>query len=167
TFTVPQADLQTVAERMRTGAVLPVAALDRAGGQTLAQGRMLTLDNQIDPTTGTVKAKARFSNNGTLFPQQFVNVQLLVNTMGHVVIVPASAIRHGPNGDFVWLMQADKTAHMQTVKVGPSLGEQTVITSGVTVGQNIITEGGDRLREGAAVNLPGQRPNFGPGGPGG
>ena len=167
TFTVAQADLQTVSERVRSGAVLPVSALDRAGGQTLAQGKLLTLDNQIDPTTGTVKAKARFSNNGTLFPQQFVNIQLLVNVMSHVVIVPASAIRHGPNGDFVWLMQADKTAHMQTVKVGPSLGEQTVINSGVTAGQNIITEGGDRLREGAAVNLPGQRPNLGAGGQGG
>ena len=165
TFPVAQSDLQTIVERMRSGAVLPVSALDRAGGQTLAQGRLLTLDNQIDPTTGTVKAKARFANNGTLFPQQFVNVQLLVNTMAHAVIVPAAALRHGPNGDFVWIMQADKTAHMQPVKVGPSLGEQTTIASGLAVGQNIITEGGDRLREGAAVNLPGQRPSFG--GPGG
>ena len=161
TFTLPEDQLPTVAQRMHSGAVLPVSALDRAGGQTLAQGRLLTLDNQIDSTTGTVKAKARFSNTGgTLFPQQFVNVQLLVNTLTQAVIVPASSIRHGPNGDFVWLMKPDHTAHMQLVKVGPALGEQTSIQSGVTVGQDVITEGGDRLREGAAVMLPGQRPNF-------
>ena len=167
TFTLPEDQLPTVAQRMRAGAVLPVSALDKPGGQILAQGRLLTLDNQIDATTGTVKAKARFTNGtGILFPQQFVNVQLLVNTMTHAVIVPAAAIRHGPNGDFVWLMKADKTAHMQMVKVGPAMGEQTVILTGVTVGQDIITEGGDRLREGSPVNLPGQRP-AGAGGRGG
>ncbi|HEY5411625.1 MAG TPA: efflux RND transporter periplasmic adaptor subunit [Caulobacteraceae bacterium] len=168
TFTIPEDELPTLVQRMRSGAVLPVSALDKAGGQTLAQGRLLTLDNQIDVTTGTVKAKARFANaNASLFPQQFINVQLLVDTQSHVVIVPASAIRHGPSGDFVWIMQADHTAHMQTVKVGPTLGEQTAIQSGVTAGQQVITEGGDRLREGAPVSLPGQRPNTGAGGPGG
>ena len=167
TFTVPEDQLPTITERMRSGAVLPVSALNRAGGQALAEGRLLTVDNQIDPTTGTVKAKARFINtNAALFPQQFVNVQLLVNTMAHAVIVPAAAIRHGPNGDFVWIMKTDKTAHMQIVKVGPALGEQTVILSGLTVGQDIITEGGDRLKEGSPVNLPGQRPSSGGGGGG-
>ena len=168
TFTFSEDQLPTVAQRTASGAVLPVSALDKPGGQTLAQGRLLTVDNQIDATTGTVKAKARFINTkGTLFPQQFVNVQMLVNTMTHAVIVPASSIRHGPSGDFVWIMKTDKTAHMQPVKIGPSLGEQTVILSGVTAGQDIITEGGDRLKEGAAVNLPGQRPNSGAGGRGG
>jgi multidrug efflux system membrane fusion protein len=170
TFTFSEDQLPTIAARMRSGAVLPVSALDKPGGQTLAQGRLLTLDNQIDATTGTVKAKARFANGlGALFPQQFVNVEMLVNTLKNAVIVPASSIRHGPNGDFVWIMRADKTAHMQPVKVGPSQGEQTSIQSGVTAGEDIITEGGDRLREGAAVNLPGQRPSFagGRGGRGG
>jgi multidrug efflux system membrane fusion protein len=161
TFPFSEDQLPTIAGRMRSGAVLPVSALDKPGGQTLAQGRLLTLDNQIDATTGTVKAKARFNNaTNALFPQQFVNVEMLVNTLANAVIVPASSIRHGPNGDFVWIMKSDKTAHMQPVKVGPSLGEQTSVQSGVTVGQDIITEGGDRLKEGAAVNLPGQRPNF-------
>ena len=168
TFTISEDQLPTLTQRTRSGAVLPVSALDKPGGQILAQGRLLTIDNQIDATTGTVKAKARFINNGTLFPQQFVNVQLLVNTLSHVVIVPASAIRHGPNGDFVWIMKADKTAHMQQVKVGPSLGEQTVINTGVNDGDDVITEGGDRLKEGSPVNLPGQRPSFsGQGGRGG
>ena len=169
TFTFSEDQLPTIAGRMRSGAVLPVSALDKPGGATLAQGRLLTLDNQIDATTGTVKAKARFANgSGALFPQQFVNVEMLVNVVKDAVIVPASSIRHGPNGDFVWIMKSDKTAHMQPVKLGPTLGEQTSIQSGVSVGQDIITEGGDRLKEGAAVNLPGQRPNFaGAGGRGG
>jgi membrane fusion protein, multidrug efflux system len=170
TFTIPEDQLPTIFQRMRSGAVLPVSALDRSGGKALAEGRLLTLDNQVDATTGTVKAKARFVNStGVLFPQQFVNVQLLVNTLKSVVIVPASSIRHGPNGDYVWIMLPDHTAHMQQVKVGPSLGEQASLQSGVTVGQTVITEGGDRLREGAQVMLPGQRPNFagGKGGRGG
>ena len=168
TFTVPEDQLPTITARMRSGAVLPVSAFDRSGGSVLARGRLLTLDNQVDPTTGTVKAKARFPNpTGGLYAQQFVNVQLLVNTLQNAVIIPAAAIRHGPNGDFVWLMQANKTAHMQPVKVGPSQGEQASIQSGLTAGQTVITEGGDRLREGSPVVLPGQRPSFGPGGPGG
>ena len=91
TFPVAQDQLPTIAGRMRSGAVLPVSAMDKAGGQTLAQGRLLTLDNQIDTTTGTVKAKARFANgSGVLFPQQFVNVEVLVNVVKNAVIVPAS-----------------------------------------------------------------------------
>jgi multidrug efflux system membrane fusion protein len=166
TFTVPQDELQPIAQRLRSGAVLPVAALDRPGGTILARGRLLTLDNQIDPATGTVKAKARFANpTGALFPQQFVNLQLLVDTIPNAAIVPAAAVRHGPQGDFVWVVQPNRTAHMQLVKVGPSLGEQASIQSGLSAGSSVITEGGDRLREGAPVTLPGQRPSFG--GPGG
>ena len=168
TFTIPEEQLPTVAARMRSGAPLPVSALDRTAGQALAQGRLLTLDNQIDVTTGTIKAKARFDNKGgALFPQQFVNVQLLVNTLTGAIIIPAAAVRHGPQGDFVWTMQTDHTAHMQAVKVGPSLGEQASILSGVNPGDTVITEGGDRLREGAPVTLPGQRPGGGAGGRGG
>jgi multidrug efflux system membrane fusion protein len=164
-FTVPQDELGQITQRLRSGAVLPVAALDKPAGQILAKGRLLTLDNQVDPSTGTVKAKARFPNpTGALYAQQFVNVQLLVDTLNNAVLVPASAIRHGPQGDFVWAMQPDRTAHMQLVKVGPSLGEQASIQSGLSAGSTVITEGGDRLREGAPVTLPGQRPNFGPGG---
>ena len=168
-FTIPEGEVPQITTRMRAGAVLPVEALDSAGGQVLATGRLFALDSQIDVTTGTVKAKARFANpTGSLFPQQFVNTQMLVSTLTNAVIIPAAAIRHGPNGDFVWIMQPNKTAHMQSVKVGPSLGEQASIQSGLTAGQTVITEGGDRLREGAPVNLPGQRPNFaGRGGRGG
>ena len=158
-FTVPETQEPQITQRTRTGALLPVTALDRSGGTVLAQGLLSTLDNQIDTTTGTVKAKARFANPaGTLFPNEFVNVRILVNPLTKVVTTPASAVRHGPKGDFVWILQPDHTAHMQMVQVGPSQGEVASITSGVTTGQTVITEGGDRLREGAPVALPGQRP---------
>ena len=161
-FTVPEDEVGTITARMRTGAKLPVMALDRSGGQMLAQGLLSTLDNQVDVATGTVKAKAAFSNpGGALFANQFVNARVVVDTLQNAVVIPASAIRHGPQGDFVWLLQPDKTAHMQPVKVGPTVGEQASIPTGLQVGQTVITEGGDRLREGAPVTLPGQRPNFG------
>ncbi len=166
-FTLPEDQVPQVSARMRTGAVLPVTALDRTGGQILAKGVLSTLDNQVDVTTGTVKAKAAFSNsNGVLFPNQFVNVRVLVDTRRNAVIVPAAPVRHGPQGDFVWLLQPDRTAKMQAVKLGPSLAEQASILYGVQVGQTVITEGGDRLRDGAPVLLPGQRPG-GFGGKGG
>jgi multidrug efflux system membrane fusion protein len=165
-FTVPEDQVPQVNGRIRSGAVLPVQALDKPAGQVLAQGVLSTLDNQIDVTTGTVKGKAAFDNrSGVLFPNQFVNVRVLVDSLRNVVIIPAAAVRHGPQGDFVWIMQPNKTAHMQAVQVGPSVGEQTSIRFGVQAGQTVITEGGDRLREGAPVVLPGGKPPaFGGGG---
>ena len=166
-FTVPQDDLPQISGRTRSGAVLPVTAMDRGGGQVLAQGTLATLDNQVDVTTGTVKAKARFANAGAaLFPNQFVNARVLVDTMKNVVVAPASAVRHGSKGDFVWVLMPDKTAHMQLVKTGPATGEVQSFLSGLQTGQTVITEGGDRLREGSPVTLPGQKPTSaaGPGG---
>jgi multidrug efflux system membrane fusion protein len=157
-FTVPQDEVPQIAARLRSGASLPVQALDKPAGQVLAQGVLSTLDNQIDVSTGTVKGKAAFSNStGALFPNQFVNVKVLVDTMRNTVLVPASAVRHGPQGDFVWTVMAPKNAHMQMVRVGPVLGEQASIQYGLQAGQTVITEGGDRLREGAPVCLPGDK----------
>jgi multidrug efflux system membrane fusion protein len=158
TFTLPEEQVPRINQRLRQGAVLPVSALDRSGGQVLAQGVLSTLDNQIDVTTGTVKAKARFANpGGVLFPNQFVNARIQVDTLKDAVIIPAAAIRHGPKGDYVWVLTPRRTAHMQLVKVGPTLGEQASIASGLDAGETVITEGGDRLREGAPAVLPGQR----------
>ncbi len=158
-FTIPEDEVQAVSDRMRSGATLPVQALDRSGGKVLGNGTLSTLDNQVDATTGTVKAKARFANpQGILFPNQFVNIRLLVNTLADVVVIPASAVRHGPQGDYVWVMHPDETAHMQPVKTGPGQGETISIAQGLTPGQTVITEGGDRLREGSSVQLPGQAP---------
>ena len=137
------------------GAGLPVTALDRTGGQTLATGSLATIDNVVDTTTGTVKGKARFGNpTGALFPNQFVNITVLVDTLHNQVIVPSTAVRHGPHGDFVWVLQPDKTVKQRPVTSGPGTGETTSIVSGLSAGETVITDGGDRLRDGASVTLP-------------
>jgi multidrug efflux system membrane fusion protein len=125
----------------------------------LSRGQFLTFDNQIDATTGTVKAKARFPNpDGKLFPNQFVNVNLLVDTLQHAATVPVTAVRHGPQGDFVFVLQADKSVKLTLVKTGPAIGSDVAILAGVAVGQTVITEGADSLDDGSKVMLPGDRP---------
>lgn len=156
-YSLPEVDIPSV--QKQGGAGLTVTAYDRAGGTALAQGSLLTLDNVVDTTTGTVKAKARFANgSGALFPNQFVNVVMLVDTLAGQVIVPTTATRHGPNGDFVWVLQPNKTVKSRIVKVGPGTAETVSIVSGLAVGETVITDGGDRLRDGSPVILPGQRP---------
>lgn len=160
-FAVPQGNLPGILARRATGAALPATATDQAGQQVIAQGRFLTFDNQIDTTTGTVKAKARFPNpGGTLFPNQFVNVRLLVDTLRNAPTVPVTAVRHGTQGDFVFVLQGDHTVKMQTVKQGPSAGANVAILSGLALGQTVITEGADNLEDGSKVVLPGEKPQF-------
>jgi multidrug efflux system membrane fusion protein len=154
-FTLPEDSIPQVSVRMASQHGLPATASDRTGTTVLAQGQLYTLDNQIDTTTGTVKARARFSNpNGTLFPNQFVNVTVLVDTLKNVVTVPAVAIRHGPQGDFVYVIQDDSTVTVTPVKVGPAQGETASIASGLAVGDQVVTDGGDRLSDGSRVVLP-------------
>jgi multidrug efflux system membrane fusion protein len=154
-FAVPEDAIPSILKHPNFGGGLPVTAYDRSGGAPLAQGSLATLDNVIDTTTGTVKGKARFGNpNGSLFPNQFVNITVLVDTLQNQVIVPTTAIRHGPNGDFVWVLQTDKTVKQRAVKTGPASGESSSVASGLAVGEQVITDGGDRLRDGAAVTLP-------------
>jgi multidrug efflux system membrane fusion protein len=158
-FAVPEDAIALVVRHPNFGAGLPVTAYDRAGGSALAQGSLATIDNVIDTTTGTVKGKARFANpSATLFPNQFVNVTVLVDTLKDQVIVPSTAIRHGPQGDFVYVLQPDSTVKVRQVKSGPGTGESTSIASGLAAGETVITEGGDRLRDGASVTLPHARP---------
>lgn len=162
-FTLPEDDIPQVNARTASGAVLTVTVLDRAGVNALATGQLATLDNQVDTSTGTVKAKARFANPvGALFPSQFVNTRLLVDTLHDVIIIPTSAVRHGPNAtDFVYIVDdptGDPSAKMTVVKLGPADGERTAVLSGLQAGDMVITEGGDRLRDGATVLLPGQPP---------
>jgi multidrug efflux system membrane fusion protein len=160
-FAVPQGNLPGILARRGTGAALPVTAMDQAGQTMLARGSFLTFDNQIDATTGTVKAKARFANGtGRLFPNQFVNVSLLVDTLKGAPTVPVAAVRHGTQGDFVFVLQGDHTVKMQNVKQGPANGTNVAILSGLTVGQTVITEGADNLEDGSKVVLPGERPQF-------
>jgi multidrug efflux system membrane fusion protein len=160
-FAVPQANLPGILARRRAATSLPVTATDQAGQTTLAQGTFLTFDNQIDATTGTVRAKARFPNpDGRLFPNQFVNVSLLVDTLANAATIPVTAVRHGTQGDFVFLLQPDKTVKLQTVKLGPANGDKIAILSGVKVGETVVTEGADNLEDGSKVTLPGDKSNF-------
>lgn len=166
-FAVPQAELPRIVARTRGapgGAAMPVTATDQGGSTMLGRGRFLTFDNQIDATTGTVKAKARFANpDGKLFPNQFVNVTLLVDTLRAAVIVPVGAVRHGAKGDFVFLLNPDRTVKLQPVTTGPSSGSDIAILSGVQAGQTVITEGADNLDNGSKVTLPGDKPRGGTG----
>jgi multidrug efflux system membrane fusion protein len=161
-FALPEVAIDSVAARQRTGQPIPVTALDRTRTTTIGQGLFLTMDNQVDVTTGTVKAKARFANaNFALFPNQFVNVRILLSTLDNALVLPSAAIRHGPKGDFVYVVADDRTAHTRIVKTGPSQGEVVSVISGLKEGEKVVTEGGDRLQEGGKVSLPGDAPRGG------
>jgi membrane fusion protein, multidrug efflux system len=154
-FALPSQDVPRVEQRLTSGAVLKAIALDQARTTQLATGTFLTLDNQIDPQTGTIHAKARFANeSGTLFPQQFVNVRLLLDTLHGATVVPSAAVREGPQGTYVYAVSPDHVAHVRPVKTGPSMGDKISIASGLNVGEEVVTEGGDRLVDGAKVRLP-------------
>jgi multidrug efflux system membrane fusion protein len=143
-------------------------AMDRTRTQNLATGRFFAMDNQVDTQTGTVRAKARFTNDGgKLFPSQFVNVRLEVDTIRNAVTVPVTALRHGSSGDFVYVLNAqNKTVSLRNVKRGQANVERIQILEGLQGGETVITEGADRLKDGAKVTLPGDRP-AGAGGRGG
>ncbi len=163
-FTLPQDRVPAVQARLRSGAGLPVTALDRDGGTAVAQGQFSTLDNQIDTTTGTVKAKARFANtDGALFPNQFVNTRLLLDTIKGAVTVPATSVRQGPQGNFVFVVGPGSKAKLTPVTLGPASGDTVSIASGLAAGAVVVTEGADKLKDGGTVMLPGARGRGGPG----
>jgi multidrug efflux system membrane fusion protein len=169
-FAVPQDHVPELQARIREGAVLPAIALDRTRTNVLGSGRFIALDNQVDQQTGTVRAKARFANNnGALFPSQFVNVRLVVRTIKDAVVVPVSALRHGASGDFVYVLDpGPHTVALRPVTPGATLVDKVEIKSGLQAGEQVITEGADRLKDGAKVALPGDRPvTGGTGGTGG
>ena len=154
-FAVPQDRVPAVLAAQKSGP-LPVAALDRARSRTLAEGRFLTLDNQVTTSTGTVRAKARFANEGgALFPNQFVNARLQLGTEAGV-LVPVTAVRTGPQGDYVYVVGDERTAHVRPVTRGMASVQQVLITQGLTAGERVVTEGGDRVKDGGRVQLAGQ-----------
>jgi multidrug efflux system membrane fusion protein len=156
-FTIPQDSVPNL-QAQADGGRLATTAYDRTKTVVLDQGLFSTLDNQADPTTGTVKAKARFPNTqGKLFPSQFVNVRIALQTLHNVVVVPVTAVRTGPDGDFVWLLRPDRSVTKRQVVRGPGTPTLTSLTQGLSPGERVITEGGDRLTEGAKVTLPGDR----------
>src|SRR3984957_2576266 len=153
-FTTPESNLQRISARLDSGAKLPVTVLDRDNVHALATGTLTTFDSQIDVTTGTIKMRSTFDNpKGVLFPNQFVNVRLLVDTMSGVTLAPNAAIQLGASGDFVYLLKDDSTVAKRDIAIGPADGKHTVITSGLAAGDKVVIDGVDRLRDGAKVKV--------------
>jgi multidrug efflux system membrane fusion protein len=153
-FTLPEDRLPQVMKRLRAGGHLTAAAYDRTNTEKLADGMLETVDNQIDTTTGTVKLRAVFDNaDEALFPNQFVNVRLLVNTLQNVVIAPSTAIQTGTPGTFVYLVTGENTVAVRKVKAGAAAEGHVAILSGLAVGDRVVVDGADRLHEGAKVTI--------------
>ena len=151
-FTIPQDALPKVTQRLNAGDRPPVEAWDREQKVLLAKGALLTTDNQIDVTTGTVKLKAQFPNQqATMFPNQFVNIRMVVDTLKGVVVVPSAAIQRGNQGTVVYVVKDDGAVTLRTITAGPTEGQLTAVTQGLQAGERVVTDGVDRLREGAKV----------------
>ncbi|HEX2942319.1 MAG TPA: MdtA/MuxA family multidrug efflux RND transporter periplasmic adaptor subunit [Rhodopila sp.] len=154
-FSVPQGNLPDIIQRLRGGATLPVEAYDSGNTRHLATGKLMSLDNQIDTTTGTLRLRAIFDNpDEMLYPNQFVNARLLVDTMHDTVRVPVQAVQRGEPGTFVYVINANDTVAVRKVEVGPADNGYQAVLSGLTPGERVVTDGTDRLRDGAQVSLP-------------
>jgi multidrug efflux system membrane fusion protein len=153
-FPIPEDNVQRVMRRLASGEAIVVDAWDRDQKVKLATGKLITIDNQIDTATGTVKLKAEFGNdNLALFPNQFVNVRMLVQTLADATLVPSAAIQRGAPGTFVYVVKEDHSVTVKPVKLGPVQGETTAIASGIAPGELVVVDGADKLREGAKVEL--------------
>ena len=153
-YPVPEDNVPRIVKRMQTAQSVPVDAFDRGGKTRLATGRLLTMDNQIDTATGTVKVKAEFPNtDSALFPNQFVNVRMVVETHEDTTLVPTAAIQRGAPGTFVFLVKEDKTVAVTPVQVGAVSGETTEVSKGLAPGNLVVVDGADKLRDGASVEL--------------
>src|SRR5262249_42841365 len=151
-FNLAEGNLPQNIKRLPGGRALPVTAVDRSGATKLATGTLKTLDNQIDTTTGTLKLRAEFANeDDSLFPNQFVNVQLLIDTLHDATVVPTSAIQRGAPGTFVYLVNADNTVAVRPVTLGPASGERVAIQAGLAPNDRVVVDGADKLRNGARV----------------
>ncbi len=153
-YPIPEDNVPRVVKRAQSGEAIAVDAYDRSGKTKLATGRMLTFDNQIDTTTGTVKLKAEFPNqDGSLFPNQFVNIRMGIETHQDATLVPSAAIQRGAPGTFVFLVKPDQTVSIAPVKLGAAEGETTEILSGIDPGNQVVVDGADKLREGSKIEL--------------
>jgi membrane fusion protein, multidrug efflux system len=153
-FTTAEDNLPAILKRVQAGATLPATAFDRSGSAKLATGNLTTFDNQIDTATGTVKLRAQFDNtDGALFPNQFVNVQLLVDVLHDSAVVPTSAIQRGAPGTFVYLVNPDSTVSVRTVELGPVDGNRVAVKNGVKPGDQVVVDGADKLRDGITITL--------------
>jgi multidrug efflux system membrane fusion protein len=153
-FPVPEDDLPEILAQLKTGTLLGVNAYDRTGVRLIATGRLAALDSQIDTTTGTAKLRAQFDNgDNTLFPNQFVNAQLVVNTLHDVVTVPTAALQRGAPGTYVYVINANDTVSVRPVSIGPTDGPMVAVNSGLSLGERVVVDGTDRLRDGAPVTI--------------
>lgn len=153
-FTLPEDKVQSVVERWRSKEPVRIEAYDRAGKTKLADGKLLALDNQIDPTTGTLKLKAQFDNNeGFLFANQFVNIKMHLDTLPGVTLVSSAAIQHDTQGPFVYVVGQNKTAQVRRVTLGPTEGDKVALLSNLAADETVVVEGVDRLRDGSRVDI--------------
>ncbi len=153
-FTLPEDDVPQIMKRLAAGATLLVDAYDRSNTTHLATGTLATLDNEIDTTTGTVKLRANFDNkDNELFPSQFVNARLLVDTLHNTTIVPTAAVQRGAPGTYVYLVNADDSVSVQKITVGPATNDSTAVTAGLNAGDQVVIDGADRLRDKAKVTV--------------
>jgi multidrug efflux system membrane fusion protein len=156
-FAVPEDSLPQVTARVHAGAVLPVTAFDRANVTELAKGQLAAVDTQVNTTTGTVMLRAHFDNpDETLFPSQFVNVVMLLDTLKDVVTVPVGAVQRGAPGNYVYLVDDHNTVSVHPIKLGAQDGDRYAVESGLSPGDRVVTDGADRLRDGAKVSIPGK-----------
>ena len=163
-FTLPEDDVAEVQSQMAAGS-LPVTAYDRTNTKLIATGTLATTDNQIDNTTGTLKLRAMFNNaDNALFPQAFVNARLRVRTIRGATVAPQAAVQHGAPGDFVYLVKPDDTVAVQPVKLGVTQGDRVQIADGLRSGDKVVTDGLDRLRDGAKITIAGAPRGDNPGG---
>ena len=153
-FTLPEDNLQAISKRIQAGATLPATAYDRSGVNKIADGVLQTFDSQIDPTTGTIKLRAQFPNDTrALYPNQFVNVRLLVDTHSDVTVMPTAGIQRGVPGTFVYLVNSDSTVSVRKVELGVTDGERVEVVSGLAPGDRIVVDGADKLRDGAKIAI--------------
>ncbi|HAI06874.1 MAG TPA: multidrug transporter subunit MdtA, partial [Pantoea sp.] len=153
-FTLAENNISQILKAQKSGEPLPVEAWDRSNQALIASGKLLSLDNQIDVTTGTIKIKARFDNqDGALFPNQFVNVRLKVNTLQDAIVIPAAALQMGNEGHFVWVVNSDNKVSKKSVIAGLQDSQKVVISAGLEAGERVVTDGLDRLTEGAKVEI--------------
>ncbi len=156
-FSVPEDSIDQIMGRVRQGAKLKVDAFDRAQTHLIKSGTLSTVDNQIDTTTGTVKLRAVYQNpNNLLFPNQFVNVRLLVDTLHNQIVVPVAAIQRGASGTFVYIVNSNHTVSMRAVTLGQTNNDRVAIAQGLMAGDTVVVDGADRLRDGASIILPGE-----------
>lgn len=164
-FNVPEDSLPQVMARVQTGATLPVTAFDRENVVQLATGQLSSIDNQVDTTTGTVKLRAAFDNDDQrLFPSQFVNVLLMLDTRKDVVTVPIAAVQRGAPGTYVYLLGEGNVVSVHPIKLGAQDGNFFAVESGLNPGDRVVTDGADRLRDGAHVSIPDPTQNAAPSG---